>query len=229
MSGDDVVVKINELGVTGIDENRIAIRSDGFRELVVFSNTGEATFQAPRENANYHIVLFNMIPGLNYNWMDTPRNSTLYNNTRYFVVYREDRDGQPGEWDFDFDQEKPWRVAFNQHNQALDRGWIKWGSFTRKPAPNDGQGDFAYGYSDCNGHMGWHAGSWIGVNAKILSAYKAFLRIGNAEIFENATGTNNIDGDPGSWDVMTDRDGNLNEKGAHWLAYVFAKDSAPMN
>ena len=77
--------------------------------------------------------------------------------------------------------------------------------------------------------MGWHAGSWIGVNAKILTVYKAFLGIGNEEIFENATSTDDIGGGGGSWDVMTDRDGNLNDKGIHLLTYAFAKSSAPMN
>jgi len=36
MSGSDVTVKISDLGIAGIDENRIAVRDGNFHELLVF-------------------------------------------------------------------------------------------------------------------------------------------------------------------------------------------------
>ena len=230
MSGDPFTIRMSDLGVSGVDEQRLALYTEGFRSNQGFSNTGELTLTAPKQSTNYHIVLFNMIPRLNYNWMDSPINSKLYKNKRDYVVYRKDYDGQPKKWNYNFDQEKPWRVAFNQHNQALDRGWIKWGSFTRKPAPNDEQGDFSYGYGYCYGHMGIHAGSRVLVDADILTVYGAFLLVANEEIFENATCEDDIGGGAGSWEKMVDNTtGNLNNVGEHLLAYAFAKDGAPIS
>jgi len=78
--------------------------------------------------------------------------------------------------------------------------------------------------------MGWHTGPYITVNACLLSEFESFLAIGIAEIFENITSVNNlgIDGSGGSYDVVTDENGNLNEIGEHLLAYVFAKDTTPV-
>ena len=229
-SGDSVVIKISDLEVSGVDEYRIAIRGSDFSELIVFDQSGEATFTAPEEDTKFNIILFNTIPGLDYEMMDR-QNSHLYNATRHYTVYRKDFDGCPKKWEHGFGQEKPWRITFEKCSAALDRGWVKWGSFQRKPAPNDDQGDFSYGYSECKGYWGWHSGSSITLNACSLSDLKSFLTIGLAEIFENVTSVDNngIDGSGGSYDVMTDANGNLNEIGENLLVYVFAKDPTPVS
>ena len=184
-SGDNVVIKISDLDIAGVDEYRIAIRGSNFSELVVFDKTGEATFAAPEENTTFNIVLFNTIPGLDYSMMDR-QDAHLYNEIRHYIVYRKDFDGYPKEWKHKFGQEKPWGDAFNQCSQALDRGWVKWGTLQRRSAPNDEAGDFSYGYSDCKGCMGWHTGSNITLNACLLHDFKSFLAIGIAEIFETS-------------------------------------------
>jgi len=229
-SGDSVVIRINDLEVLDVDKYRIAIRGSDFSDLVVFDKTGEAAFIAPEENTKFNIILFNTIPGLDYDMMDR-QNSSLHNGIRHYVVYREDFKGHPKSWEHDFSQEKPWRHSFEQCNRVLNRGWIAWGSFQRKPSPNDELGDFSYGYSDCQGFMGWHTGTYITMNACLLSEFEAFLAIGTAEIFENVTSVNNngIDGGGGSYDVVTDENGRLNDIGEHLLVYVFAKDSAPID
>jgi len=225
-----VLIKISELEVDGVDDDRIAIRESDFSRLVVFANTGEATFMAPEENAKFNIILFSTMPGLDYDMMDR-QNSALYNGVRRFIVFRKDCAGHPKNWACNFSQEKPWRVAFEQIDKVLDRGWVRWGAFLRKPSPNDGLGDFSYGYSDCNGFMGWHTGTSIAVNACILSDFKNFLAIGIAEIFENVTSVDNkgIDGGGGSYDVVTDENGRLNDVGEYLLVYVFAKDTTPLD
>jgi hypothetical protein len=229
-SGSAVVISINDLDVEDVDEDRIAIRGSDFSELVVFDKTGEASFTAPEESTRYNIILFNTILGLDYSMMDQ-QGSVLYNGARHYVVFRKDFDGHPIDWIFGFSEEKPWRLAFKKINEVLDRGWVRWGSFQRKPAPNDALGDFSYGYSECHGFMGWHTGQSISVNACLLSEFNTILAICNAEIFENVTSVDNngIDGGGGSYDVMTDESGFLNEIGEHLLVYVFAKDAAPVN
>ena len=79
--------------------------------------------------------------------------------------------------------------------------------------------------------MGWHTGSNITLNACLLHDFKSFLAIGIEEIFENVTRVDNngIDGSGGSYDIVTDRNGYMNEIGEYLLVYVFAKDSAPLD
>jgi hypothetical protein len=230
MSGSDVIIKISDLGIAEVDENRIAIRDSNFQDLFVFGNKGEATIAAPDENARFNIVLFNTIPGLDYDMMDR-QSAHLYSGNRHYLVNRKDNDGCPKNWQCGFGQEKPWKEAFAQFNETLDRGWIRWGSFQRNLVTGDEQGDFSYGYGDSRGFMGWHTGTSVTINACLLSEFRKFLAIGNAEIFENVTcaDNNGIDGSGGSYDVVTDARGNLNEIGKHLLVYVFAKDSAPLN
>jgi len=230
MSGSDVTVKISDLGIAGIDENRIAVRDGNFHELLVFGNGGEAAIAAPDEDAKYNIVLFNTIPGLDYEMMDR-QSARLYNGNRHNLVYRKDSEGHPKNWQCAFSQEKPWKEAFEQCDKALNRGWIRWGSFQRNLVHDDEQGDFSYGYGDCRGFMGWHTGTSITLNACLLSELRTYLAIGNAEIFENVTcvDNNGIDGSGGSYDIVTDKGGNLNEIGEHLLVYVFAKDPAPLD
>jgi hypothetical protein len=229
-SGQDVTIAIDDLEVEGVDAHRIAVRSCGFHDLVVFDKTGDATFAAPEENTAFNIILFNTIPGLDYDMMDR-QSAVLYNGVRHYIVYRKDCDGHPKDWRCGFSQEKPWRVSFEHMDKTLDRGWVRWGSFLRKPAPNDSQGDFSYGYGECHGCMGWHTGLSISVNECLLFKFKDMLAISFAEIFENVTSVDNIgiDGGGGSYDVVTDENGRLNEVGKHLLLYVFAKDSAPLD
>ncbi|MBW2990646.1 hypothetical protein KY348_02990 [Candidatus Woesearchaeota archaeon] len=226
---------LTNLGVKGVDDKRLILYSDGFIENLGFSNTGELSIEVPRYNTKYNLVLPQALqPPATYDWVDN-QNAQLLKNKRHYIVYRADRDGQPpANWDsrFNFDQEAPWKEAFDQHNRALNRGWIIWGSITRRP--NGTSGDFSYGYSDCRTpdgkeHMGLHGSTFVTVNAKILTSYEGFLRIGNSEIFENVTGTYDMGGGAGSWEKMTDDNGNLNYTGECLLAYVFAKDRASMN
>jgi len=229
-SGENINITISELEVDGVDEHRIAVRSSGFRDLVVFGQTGEAAFTAPDEDTLFTIVLFNTIPGLDYEMMDR-QNARLYNGLRHYVVFRKDFGGHPKDWRRGFTQEKPWRFSFEQMNRVLDRGWVRWGAFQRKPAPNDAQGDFSYGYSGCYGTMGWHTGTSITVNACLLPEFRNLTAISVAEIFENVTSVDNkgIDGGGGSYDVVTDEDGRLNAIGEHLFVYVFAKDATPLD
>jgi len=64
MSGEQVIIRVGELKVDDVDPQRIAVREDGFGRLVRFSNTGEASFAAPKQSTNYDVILFNKLrPG----------------------------------------------------------------------------------------------------------------------------------------------------------------------
>jgi hypothetical protein len=213
MSGDQVIIKVAELGVNDVDQQRIAIKEDGFGRLVRFSNIGEASFYAPKQSMNYDIVLFNAYPGVNYNWMDE-KNSKLYQGKHSYTVCRKDYDGQTG-------PEEPWQEAFDQHNQALILGWIQWGYINRQP--NAGSGDFSYGYGYCFGHMGIHQGYRVLIEQSLGGIGP--LTIANEEIFENITCVDDIGGGAGSWEkIVAYTTGKLNEVGKHLFADVFAKE-----
>jgi hypothetical protein len=197
MSGDNIIIKVSELGVDDVDPQRIAIKEDNFGKLVKFSNTGEASFIAPRQDMYYDIVLFDAYEGVNYNWMDE-KNSKLYLGKHSYVVYRKDYDGQAGP----------------------DLGWIQWGYIDRRP--NAGSGDFSYGYGYCYGYMGLHGGEWVRIEQSLTGTGP--LTIATAEIFENITCTQNIGGGAGSWQIIIAQGGILNEVGKRLFAYVFAKE-----
>jgi hypothetical protein len=223
MSGDNVIVRVNELNVNDVDPLRIAIRGDGFGNLVRFSNTGETNFPAPNQNMSFDVILFNQLGNdslgrqVSYSWMDD-QSSKLYRSKRNYVVYRKDRDGVTG-------PEEYWQSVFDQLNSALDLGWVKWGSITSKPMPNDGTGDFSYGYGICTysgGRAdGLHAGSYILVDERTLYG-TAPIAVGLEEAFENICVVQNIGGHPSlmtiqKWGVLHQTD---------LFAYVFAKDNA---
>jgi len=212
MSGDSLIIKVNELGVSDVDSQRTAIKEDNFGNHVIFSNTGKAAFTAPRQNMNYDVILFNSTNNAPYEWMDS-QFSGLFNNICNYTVYRKDFDGQTG-------PEDVWANVFDQLNAALDLGFVKWGSINRQP--NGTSGDFSYGYGDSHGASGWHAGSFITVNAKINP--NNYVGTGLAEAFENICCVDDIGDHPTAGIIAPD--GVLNPVGKDLFAYTFAKDDA---
>jgi hypothetical protein len=218
MSGEPVTVKISELGVTGVDDKRIVIRHDNFGNRVASNLTiGETSFYAPGQNKDYDVFLFNNSNNAPYQCMDD-KNSSLYLNKRNYVVYRADRDGQTC-------PEEIWENAIEPLNTILDPDWasFRYGSILRKPAPNDGKGDFSYGFGSEGGWDGAHAGSWITVNwnknpGKIIGLTSVAI----AELFENITRTQNICNASFDYANM----GEWREPTKDLITYVFVKDSA---
>jgi hypothetical protein len=155
------------------------------------------------------------------------QNSHLYKDKRDYVVYRKDFDGQTG-------PERVWGGqplpeiggepgVLDQLNKALKPNQVpfRYGSITRQP--NASSGDFSYGYADCYGADGWHAGSWIGVNYKKLGGnIKRSVAIGLEEAFENITCTQNIGGWPSSWFIQ--HWGVLTQEGKDLFTYIFVKE-----
>jgi hypothetical protein len=214
MSGENVVINIGELGVVGVDPQRIAIRRDPFGRLEMFSNVGSASFVALKQITSYDVILFNASNNAPYQWMDD-LNSQLYKDKRDYTVYRKDYDGQTG-------PEDVWASVFDQLNAALDMGWVKWGYIARQPSGTSG--DFSYGYGNSNGADGWHQGSWITVNPITNDSFISRTAVGLAEAFENICQVDNIGGTASL--VTIQYLGVLNPKGKDLFAYVFAKDDA---
>jgi hypothetical protein len=109
--------------------------------------------------------------------------------------------------------------VFDQLNQALDQGWVKWGYINRQPTATSG--NFSYGYAAYGGWDGAHAGSWITVNIVKIGIIQGCVGVGLEEAFENITGTQNIGGKPSSMTIQ--HWGVLNSVGKDLFAYVFAK------
>ena len=221
MSGDNIVVRVNELNVNDVDPQRIAIREDNFGNLVRFSNAGEASFTAPKQDMSYDVILFNSTNNAPYQWMDD-KNSKLAHSTKNLTVYRKDFDGQTGPekvWGGEFIPEIGAYGVFDQLNQALDQGWVKWGYINRQPTATSG--NFSYGYGAYGGWDGAHAGSWITVNIVKLGIIQGCVAVGLEEAFENITATQNIGGKPSSMTIQ--HWGVLNPVGKDLFAYAFAK------
>jgi hypothetical protein len=219
MSGDSVSIKVKELKIDDVDQQRIAIREDGFSNLVTFSNTGEANFRAPNQNMNYDIILFNSSNNAPYQWLDD-QNSKLYLDKRDYVVFRKDRDGVTG-------QESLWERVFGQLNSALDLGWVKWGSINREPSATSG--DFSYGYGICiaggTRGDGLHEGSFIFIDPEI-NRYNpiSMTSVGLSVAFENICSINDVIGLPSLMTIQ--KYGVLLPEGKDLFAYVYAKDGA---
>lgn len=226
MSGDNINLKINELNVNNVDQQRMAVREDGFGGLITFSSAGEANFTAPNASKGYDIILFNQLGTdvlgrqVSYSWMDD-KSSTLYLGKRNYVIYRKDRDGVTG-------PEESWQSVFSQLNSALNLGWVNWGSITTKPAPNDGTGDFSYGYGICyvGGRRvdGLHGGSIILVDPQQCPTETGRRAVGLAEAFENICSVADIGGYSSLMTIQNQ--GVLSQTGKDLFAYIFAKDGA---
>jgi hypothetical protein len=225
LSGDSLIIKVNELGVSDVDPQRIAVRQDNFGKLEVFSSAGEAAFTAPRQNMNYDVILFNQLGTdslgrqVSYSWMDE-QNSKLYLGKRNYIVYRKDRDGVTG-------PESVWESVFDQLNSALNLGWVNWGYINRQPSTTSG--DFGYGYGICifgGGRAdGLHGGSFILVDPEMNhNSPISMTAVGLSEAFENICSVQNIGGNPSSMAIQ--KWGVPNQTGKDLFAYAFAKDNA---
>ena len=151
------------------------------------------------------------------------QSSKLAHGTKNLVVYRKDFDGQTGPesvWGGEFIPEIGAYGVFDQLNQALDQGWVKWGYINRQPTATSG--NFSYGYAAYGGWDGAHAGSWITVNIVKIGIIQGCVGVGLEEAFENITGTQNIGGKPSSMTIQ--HWGVLNSVGKDLFAYVFAKE-----
>ena len=209
------------IDLSTVDDMRMAIREYNFGNLLYKTTNGTITIQAPGGDATWDIFLFNNQNGAPYQYMDE-QNSGLYLNKHNFVVYRRDFDGQTG-------PEKVWTGSslpelgnqaggvWTQLNQALKPEGVP---FTYGQIQVQDDGDFSYGYGDSNGAEGWHAGSYITINAERIgddrNAMKAF---GLEEAFENITSVDNIGGTSSLVNIQLE--GILTGKGKDLFTYTF--------
>jgi hypothetical protein len=231
LSGDQVIITTNDLitrfGINDVDPQRIAIRENNFGKLITFSNNGTASFTAPApiQNSNiiyYDIFLFNSTNSAPYHFMDH-QNSQLYLKKRNFILYRQDSDGQNG-------PEEVWANAIDPADTYLKPENIPFRYGSAKRLPTGTSGDFSYGFANCGGADGYHAGSWIAVNWNKYPdtyAYKSIwaTNIAISEFFENITGVDDI-GTPFGVNYYPAINGRWRESTIDLFLYVFAKDSA---
>jgi hypothetical protein len=217
LSDEDITIRIMDLGIEGVDEERIVIREGRFGERVALSKTGEVTFKAPDSNQRFTVYVMNASSGADYRKVDTwiETNQGILEYTPDMKWRREDRNSFEGPEDVIQD-------AFDQLNQALDYSWAKYGSFQR--ADHKKESHFGVGYGFCRNQFGWHSPYWAGVNPGHCSTYEARLSTFLEELFELVTRLDDIGGkDTAS--VITNQDtGEFNDIGRDLLAYVFIKD-----
>jgi hypothetical protein len=216
-SGQQVVFKIKDLEIEGVDEDRIVIREDRFGPLTAFSKTRTAVFEAPAEDRQYTIYLMNASHGADYRVVDTwiGENEGILEYTPPLKWYREDRDGFQG-------REAVIQEAVDQLNDALSYSWATYGSLMRIEQRTNGSFGLGYGY--CRNQFGWHNPYWAGINPEYCATAEEQLSTFLEELFELITRLNDI-GSKDTASLITDSgSGRLNERGKDLLAYVFVKD-----
>lgn len=216
-SNEDLTIRIKDLGIEGVDEERIVIRKGIFGEQVALSKTGEVTFKAPDSSQKFTVYVMNASSGADYKKVDTwiQTNQGILEYTPYMKWHREDRNSFEG-------PEDVIQEALDQLNQALDYSWAKYGSFQRTNQKKESH--FGVGYGFCRDQFGWHSPYWAGVNPEHCGTYRARLSTFIEELFELVTRLDDIGGkDTAS--MITNKDtGEFNHIGRDLLAYVFVKD-----
>jgi hypothetical protein len=215
--GDEVTIQISEIGIDGVDEDRIVMREDLFGAFVASSRTGSVTFIAPAEKKEFTVYLMNASNGADYRKVDTyaGRNEGVLEYVPPLLWYRENKNDYRGPSEVIQD-------AINQLNNALEYSWAKYGSFQNIDQRRNSS--FGVGYGLCRNQFGWHSPYWAGVNPEHCLTYKMKLATLIEEIFELITRLNDIGGKDTAT-LITDPDsGNLNDVGKDLLAYVFVKD-----
>lgn len=215
--GTPVAIRLSELDVDGVDENRMVVRENRFGTRIAFSQTGAVQFLAPSENKDYTLYLMNASHGADYRkvdtWVDTNEGVLEYASPLRW--YEEDRNDFQG-------PENVVLHAVTQLNEALSYPWAKYGNLQKIDRRMNGS--FGVGYGYCRNQFGWHSPYWAGVNPDHCLTYKMKLATFLEEIFELVTRLDDIGGKDTAA-LITDPDtGNLNEVGKDLLAYVFVKD-----
>jgi hypothetical protein len=215
--GSRVAIRISDLGVEGVDDTRMVIREDRFGERIAFSQTGMATFQAPKQDKNYTLFLMNASNGADYRKVDTwiNTNEGVLEYVPPIKWFLEDKNGYQGPEDVIQD-------VVDQLNDALAYSWANYGSFQKVDQRKNNS--FGVGYGYCRNQFGWHSPYWAGVNPDHCLTYKMKLATFLEEIFELITRLNDIGGKDTATLITDPETGNLNEVGKDLLAYVFVKD-----
>jgi len=215
--GQSFVMKIEDLGVTGVDERRIVIREGKLGMRVAYSRLGECEFAVPNENRSYTVYLMNASSNADYRAVDVRvglyEGNLCFPRAIYWVT--EDRDGLQG-------PDEPLIQAIQQLNDALDYPWVSYGRFFKVDTVIDSH--LRVGYGECRDQYGWHTYNWAGVNPIHCSSHRFRLETFLEEIFELVTGTENIGGKDTASLITDGKTGRLNRVGQDLFAYIFVKD-----
>jgi hypothetical protein len=226
---NSTTISISDTGAAEVDPNYFFLydgnshKANGTTGSITFTTPNTTT---PNTTKDYNVVLMQkldpsqgIIPGVSYSWMT---GIGIVKSARNMIVYRQDRDNQTG-------PEESWTSVWSQLRSGLNVGWLKLGSITEKPLPNDGTGTFGYGYAICidpvtgNRVDGLHGGEYIVIDAVRNDSESARRANGLAEAFENICNVQNIGGGP-SRDTIQ-KWGVFNSNGQALLAFTFLKDS----
>jgi hypothetical protein len=192
---------ISDLGVSGVDTMRWAVREPGFGKLIGSGKDGIIRLGLPATEVEYDLFLFNTGNNADYAEMDA-QGAYMLNGRHDFRTYRQDWDGQTGD-----ENKYPQRVwtgnslpeiggnpgAMVQVDSIMNPANtpIK-GSIFASETPINGA-DFAYGYGDSDGGDGGHYGGRVTVNADKLNYYiQAMVAIGVRETIENMWNVQNL-------------------------------------
>jgi len=219
ISGQPLLIRVNDISASNIDSQRIAVRQagagSGLGPLVGFSRNGEVSTTYPSSSGNWEVYLMNTGAGADYSlidyWVDKGEGKLLYSpDAKWF---RQNFNGYTG-------PEEPINDAINQLNNTLNYSWKKYGSYNKV----SNGGNFGVGYDYCSGNAGISTSVWAGCNPNICTTYVPRLKIFLDEIFELQTQVDDIGGSSSNSVICDLSTGNLNAIGRDLLGYVYVKD-----
>jgi len=226
MTGSEVNIKVDDLGVGGVDSKRIVVRGP-LNDCVFlgFGRDGSVSFRVDKlhQRWGFDYGLFLMdggVPGSEYDkidyWVDQGGNSGTLRYGHEVLWKREDKDGVTG-------PDEPLLDAVGQLDGSLGRGWVHYGDFTKV-----GSGaDFGIGYGRCSGYPAIHSSTqnWAGVNPEMVTGYGGRKALFLEEIFELMNRVADLGGVNTNKTITDSSTGDLNSVGKALNCYVHVKDS----
>jgi len=215
ISCDLFIINPGQLGFSGVDPLRIAVRKAGsgieLGRCIKFSDKGEARLKYPASNETWEAYLMNISNNAKYKLLDDWYDSfSIWGRLQFGRnprCQRKDLDGYTG-------PEEPILEAIRQVSESLDYPWKRYGSLTLI----SDLADFSIGYSSA------------GVNPDFCQTYGCRLREFTGKIFcilnDCTFGENNGRHDPGILGhyISDSATGIINLAGKDLLAYSFVKD-----
>jgi len=220
-SNEGISLVINQLGFSGIDPLRIAVRKAtgtlAMGDYRGFSKSGTMSISYPQQNEEWEAYLMNAGAGTDYQWIDQfivdPGLGGWVTANRYHSWSRVDRNATG--------PDEPAILAFADANSALDHPWKSYGRFTQ--LESDGAFSVGYDIMDVPSRCTVYGGTLL-VDPERCPTDEDKLKHFIEEIFQCFAFTPGI-GPHDFIRTIYDSAGHLNDIGKDILAYVYVKDA----
>lgn len=215
LGGENLSIKISDLGFSGVDGSKMAVRRatgtpESLGGVVGFSKTGAAIVSFPEKNEDWEAYLMNA--GADYELIENQASFTSYVYARSLTWRREDI-GVSG-------PEEPIIEAFRQVQEAISYPWKKYGELRQDP---NGAMSVGYRIQDEPAFisMGTYAPVYIRVSPEICNTDELKLKYFIQSIFRITTHSGNLGDQESHLSICNQQTGSLSPQGRDLTAYVY--------